>query len=133
MMCFGKQPDKTCLNRLSELEKNVVIFEKNIIYRFKINSGISAIFKSSSAAALKLDKSFVRSCRKELTLSQTTIFRLFQTEMVCNFADNNFKFDRNGGQFSKRVENTGGKREIARYEQFLFFPQCFQKTFTADT
>ena len=26
---------------------------------------------------------------------------------------------------SKRVENTVGKREIARYEQFLFFPLCF--------
>ena len=27
----------------------------------------------------------------------------------------------------KRVENTVGKGEIARYEQFLLFPQCFQK------
>ena len=26
---------------------------------------------------------------------------------------------------------TLGKGEIARYEQFLFFPQCFQKTCTA--
>ena len=26
-----------------------------------------------------------------------------------------------------------GKGEIAPYEQFLFFPQCFQKTCTADT
>ena len=25
------------------------------------------------------------------------------------------------------VENTVGKGEIARYEQFLLFPQCFQK------
>ena len=24
-------------------------------------------------------------------------------------------------------ENTMGKRKIARYEQFLLFPQCFQK------
>ena len=28
---------------------------------------------------------------------------------------------------SKWVENTVGKGEIARYEQFLLFPQCFQK------
>ena len=36
---------------------------------------------------------------------------------------------------SKRVENTVGKGEIARYEQFLLFPQCFQKAWacTADT
>ena len=28
---------------------------------------------------------------------------------------------------SKWVENTVGKGEIACYEQFLLFPQCFQK------
>ena len=28
---------------------------------------------------------------------------------------------------SKQVANTVGKGEIARYEQFLLFPQCFQK------
>ena len=36
-------------------------------------------------------------------------------------------------KFSKGVENTAGKGEIACYEQFLLFPQCFQKTCTADT
>ena len=39
----------------------------------------------------------------------------------------------NGGKFSKRVENNVGKGEIASYMQFLFFPQYFQKTCTADT
>ena len=34
--------------------------------------------------------------------------------------------------FPKRVESTAGKGEIARYEHFLLFPQCFQKTYTAD-
>ena len=33
----------------------------------------------------------------------------------------------------KRVENTEGKGEIARNEQFLLFPWCFQGTCTADT
>ena len=28
---------------------------------------------------------------------------------------------------SKRVENTVGKGEIARYKQFLLFPQCFKR------
>ena len=37
------------------------------------------------------------------------------------------KFDQNSRKLSKRVENTVGKREIARYEQFILFPQCFQK------
>ena len=44
-----------------------------------------------------------------------------------DFADDNFKFDENGRELSKQVENTVGKGEIARYEQFLLFPQCFQK------
>ena len=43
------------------------------------------------------------------------------------FAEDNFEFDENGRKLSKRVENTVGKGEIARYEQFLLFPQCFQK------
>ena len=37
------------------------------------------------------------------------------------------------GMYAKQVENTVGKGEIARYEQFLLFPQCFQKTCYADT
>ena len=48
------------------------------------------------------------------------------------FADNNFKLDENERKFSKRVENTVGKGEIARYKQFLLFSLCFQKTFIAD-
>ena len=33
---------------------------------------------------------------------------------------------------SKWIENTVEKGEIACYEQFLVFPQCFQKPCTAD-
>ena len=47
------------------------------------------------------------------------------------FADDNSKFDENNKKLSERVENTVGKGEIAHYEQFLLFPQCFQKTCTA--
>ena len=65
-----------------------------------------------------------------LTLSQTTNFRLFQTERV---GSRQFIYDENGKKFLKRVENTVGKGEIARYEQFLLFPQCFKKACTADT
>ena len=43
------------------------------------------------------------------------------------FADDNFKSDENVRKFSKWVKNTVGKGEIARYEQFLLFPLCFQK------
>ena len=58
-----------------------------------------------------------------------TNFRLFQLKEL---TDDNFKFDEYG-KISKWVENTVGKGEIAHYEQFLLFPQCFQKTCTADT
>ena len=37
-----------------------------------------------------------------------------------------------GIQFSDWVENIVGKEEIARYEQFLLFPQCFQELSIAD-
>ena len=37
-----------------------------------------------------------------------------------------------GIQFSDWVENIVGEGEIARYEQFLLFPQCFQKLFVVD-
>ena len=48
----------------------------------------------------------------------TTNFRLFLKE----FADDNFRVDENGGMLSKMVENTVGKGETARYEQFRLFP-----------
>ena len=32
----------------------------------------------------------------------------------------------------KQVENTAGKWEIAHYEEFLLFPQRFQKNWAAD-
>ena len=37
-----------------------------------------------------------------------------------------------GQSSSKWIENSVGKGEIAPYEQFLLFPQCFQKACTAD-
>ena len=38
----------------------------------------------------------------------------------------------NGVQLSDWVENSVGKEETARYEQFLLFPQCFQKLSVVD-
>ena len=48
-----------------------------------------------------------------------TNFRLFQTESLKTTILNLIK---NCRKFSKWVENTVGKGEIARYEQFLLFP-----------
>ena len=53
--------------------------------------------------------------------------QILDSSKLKEFADDNFKFDENGRKLSKWVENTVGKGEIVRYEQFLLFPQCFQK------
>ena len=59
--------------------------------------------------------------------------QILDSSKLKEFAEDNFKFDDNVRKLSKWVENTEGKGEIARYEQFLLFPQCFRKTCTADT
>ena len=55
--------------------------------------------------------------------------QIFDSSKLKEFADDNFKFDKNGRKLSKQVENAVEKGEIARYEQFLLFPQCFQKAY----
>ena len=67
-------------------------------------------------------------CNVILTLSQ-----ILDSSKLKEIADNNFEFDKNGRKFLKPVENNVGKGKIARYEQFLLFPQCSQETCTADT
>ena len=61
--------------------------------------------------------------------------QILESSELKEFADHNFKFVENGRKLSKQVEkeNTVEKGEIACYEQFLLFPQFFQKTCTADT
>ena len=58
--------------------------------------------------------------------------QILDSPKLKEFAYDNFEVDENGGKFSERAENAVGKGEIARYEQFLLFPQSFQKTCTAD-
>ena len=53
--------------------------------------------------------------------------KILDRSKLKQFADDNFEFDENGRKLSKRVENTVGRGEIAGYEQFRLFPQCFQK------
>ena len=87
-----------------------------------------------SVNALNLDKSEILWCGKGFTLYQTILCfnplpddKILDWSKLKQFADNNYKFDENSRKCSKRVENTVGKGEIARYAQFLLFPQCFQK------
>ena len=78
---------------------------------------------------LSIENSYLHEV-SDFTLSQMTNFRLSKLN---EFADDNFTFDENGSEFSKRVANTVGKGEIAHYKQFFLCPQCFLKSFTADT
>ena len=65
-----------------------------------------------------------------LILSKVTNFRCFQTERVSVKILNLIKMPERS---PKRVENTVGKGEIARYEQCLLFPHCLQRICTANT
>ena len=62
-----------------------------------------------------------------VTLSQTTNFRLFQTESVCALQTTISNLLKMAESSQNLVENTVGNGEIARYEQFLLFPQCLKK------
>ena len=59
--------------------------------------------------------------------------RILDPSKLKEFANDDFKFEEIGRKFSKWLENTVRIGEITRYKQFLLFPQCFQKTCTADT
>ena len=60
-------------------------------------------------------------------------YQILDSPKLKEFADDNSNCDQNVRKFFKWVENTVEKGEIALYEQFILFPQCFQKTCTADT
>ena len=78
---------------------------------------------------------FLRVCITSLWKTQRHLIPkrlIFHSSKFKASADDSSKFDENGSKLSKQVENTVRKGEIARYEQFLLFPQCFQKACTAD-
>ena len=52
---------------------------------------------------------------------------MLDSSKLKEFADDNFKFYENKRKLSKQVENTVGKGEIARYEQFFLFPTVLSK------
>ena len=50
--------------------------------------------------------------------------QILDSSKLKEFADNNFKFDKNGRKLSKRVENTVGKGEIARFPRGVKRRHC---------
>ena len=101
--------------RFSCIEKNVTFPANRLTFFFgnsyKFVLGIYDVFTS---LLYKIS----------LTHYQMTNFRLFQTERVCR---RQFQIWRKWQKVIQTGRNTVGKGEIARYEQFLLFPQCFQK------
>ena len=83
-------------------------------------SPFPAMFSSLPKTNFNFSVTFIMS---SLTLSKTTIL---DSSKLKEFAEDNFKFDENGRNFSKRVDNIVGKGEIARYEQFLFSHSVFK-------
>ena len=51
--------------------------------------------------------------------------KILDSSKLKEFPDDNFRSDKIGRKFLKKVENTLGKGEIAREKQFLLFSQCF--------
>ena len=89
--------------------------------------------KPTNHSILSMDMVWSLSWNKELNSFIYTNFNLFPNDNISEwskmkeFADDNLKFDLSGKKFSKWVENTVGKGEIARYEQFLLFPPNFKR------
>ena len=90
----------------------MIYFLGNIRINSLPNNKISALSKLKASAD------------DNLTHYQT---KILDSSKLKEFADDNFKFDENGRKLSEQVENTLGNGNIARYEQFLLFQQCFQK------
>ena len=92
-------------------------------------------FSETKATGKKLQRTMFSSTRiKQIVTSYPFPKRqILDPSEVKEFADDNFELDKHGRKSSKREENNVGKGEIARYEQFLLFTQCFQRTCTADT
>ena len=83
----------------------------------KTNIIFSVTSLLASANAFHLDLSKIVSYGK--VLSQMTNFRLFQKKK--EFADDNLKFDKTCGKFSKLVDYTVEKAEIAHAEKLQSF------------
>ena len=90
----------------------------SILPKTNFNPTVTLILLSAKASNLD----HLNFCHEPITRRQ-----ILDRSKLKQSADDNFKFDENTRKFSKRVENTVGKGEIAHYKQFLLFPQCFQR------
>ena len=109
------------------------MYSRPFVYRFVHFS----VFKTLEVFEKKKKKTKNKQTNKEileidLTLNPFLKRHVLYSSKLKELADDNFQFGKNGRKFSKTVKNTVGKGEIARYEQFLLFPQCFQNICNTD-
>ena len=89
----------------------------------KFNPGSTEIFSIEAVDVEEVKKIEVKLSNSEPITRQ----QILDSSKPKEFADDNFKSGENGSKLSKQVENIVGKGEIARYKQFLLFPQSFPK------
>ena len=108
-----------------------------VFYKINTFSTCSLMHACSVSGVLYSNKTFYHGPLNHSTVKATPLFlhpqpfpkrQILNSSKLKELADDICKFDENDRKLSKRVENTAGKGEIARYEQVLLFPQCFQKT-----
>ena len=114
-------------------EMSAICFNLDHSKIFSSGNGLTRLFPFSKNIFYSIRESNLIGVDSSLILKPFPNKKFLDSSKLKETEDDNFKFDENGRKFSKREENTVGNGEIARYEQFLLFPQCFQKTCTADT
>ena len=97
---------------------------------WQVDLGCKLWAKATYVAVRRIESMLKYTLDCTLTLSLKR--QILDASKLKEFPDDNFRFAEHSRKFSKWVENTVGKGEIARSEQFLLFLQCFQKTCTED-
>ena len=105
-----------------------VMYSRNVMYARAIMYVYNVMYESFFRSGfLQRQKQVNKPYFVKGRVCPITRQQILESSKLKEFADDNFKFDKNGRKLSKQVENTVEKGEIARNEQFLLFHQCFQK------
>ena len=90
---------------------------------------LSLVCQNTALCGIRLNLAML--CKKRVQPFQKR--QILDSSKLKEFVDDNSNFVENGRKLSKQMENNVGKGEIVGYEQFLLFPQWFQRTYKADT
>ena len=110
-----------------------VTLKKSCGQREKTRTGIIKLFMGLNSLVLTWNSCIKRNANNygniiAVANNMDRLRKLFDsTGIFVRVCWRQFQIWRKWKKLSKRVENTVGKGEIAHNEQFLLFPQCFQK------